>query len=114
MKKARSLARSVHSLEELVEEQCQRAELSARAMSVQPPEPGEQWPVITISSEAGAGGKQLGENIAKNFAFAFWGSQLLARVAKELHAVESVLADVDGRVSSSVTDFVRSLLVGLE
>ena len=83
-------------------------------MSVQPPQPGERWPVIAISSEAGAGGKTLGESIATSCAFAFWGPQLLGRVAEELHAVKSVLADVDGHVSSSVTDFVRSLLVGLE
>jgi len=106
--------KTARSLEELVEEQCQRAQLKARAMSVQPPQPGEHWPIITLSSEAGAGGKTLGESTADSCGFAFWGPQLLAGVAKELHAVEAVLADVDERVSSSVTDFVRSLLVGLE
>jgi cytidylate kinase len=106
--------KTARTLEDLVEEQCQSAQLKARAMSVHPPQPGERWPVIAISSEAGAGGRTLGESVATSCAFAFWGPQLLGRVAEELHAVESVLADVDGHVSSSVTDFVRSLLVGLE
>jgi hypothetical protein len=79
-----------------------------------PQEPGKPWPLIAISSEAGAGGSALGESIARSCAFDFWGPQLLALVAQELHAVETVLADVDGRVTSSVTDFIRSLLVGLE
>lgn len=100
-------------VQKLVEEQCRRAELQANRPANKILR-AERWPLLTISREPGAGGTTLGKTIAKRLGFICWDRELLSRVASECHAIESVLADVDEHVRSSLTDFLRSLVVGIE
>ncbi|MBN2197058.1 MAG: cytidylate kinase-like family protein [Polyangiaceae bacterium] len=70
------------------------------------------WPVITISREPAAGGSTLGYRIAERLGFSCWDKELLARIAEESAAIDSVLATVDEHATSKVEEFFRSLLVG--
>lgn len=73
----------------------------------------EPWPVITISREPAAGGTTLARSVAERLGFACWDQELLTRIAEHTGAVESVIAEVDERVNSSVSEFIRTLLIGL-
>ncbi len=101
-------------IERLVEKNVGLAAMRAqrKSDSVEGAKSAPRLPVITISREPAAGGTTIARHVADELGFACWDQQLLTRIAEQAHAVESVLAHVDERVSSSVHDFVRSLLVG--
>lgn len=101
------------TIQHLVDEQIRRAALRG-AQTTRDDEHVVHWPVVTISREAGAGGTTLGRRIADRLGFACWDQELLARIAEESGAVESVLAAIDEQVRSSVAEFVTGLLVGVE
>jgi cytidylate kinase len=101
-------------IERLVERNVGLAAMRAkrRSESGEDVKEGPRLPVITFSREPAAGGTTIARHVADELGFACWDQQLLTRIAEQAHVVESVLAHVDERVSSSVHDFVRSLLVG--
>jgi len=101
-------------IERLVEKNVGLAAMRARLKSGPGDEAkeGPRLPVITFSREPAAGGTTIARSVADALGFACWDQQLLTRIAEQAHVVESVLANVDERVNSSVHDFVRSLLVG--
>lgn len=103
----------LRSVQKLVEEQIKKSSLHLQYAAPGSSE-AEHWPVVAFSREPGAGGTTLGRSVADHLDFACWDQELLTRIAEESGAVESVLAAVDEQVHSSVTDFVRSLLVGIE
>ncbi len=100
-------------VQKLVEEQIRRANLlldhGSEGSASQ-----EHWPVITFSREPGAGGRTLAHKVSTRLGFTCWDRELLSRIAVESHAIESVLAAVDERVDSRVTNFVRTLVIGNE
>jgi cytidylate kinase len=71
------------------------------------------WPVITISREPAAGGTTLARSVAAVLGYACWDQELLTRIAERSGEIESVIAEVDERVNSSVSEFIRTLMVGL-
>lgn len=98
----------------LVEERIRQATLVGEMNEARHVRATTVWPVIAISREPCAGGTTIGRTVAARMGFACWDQQLLTRIASESGAFESILASVDERVSSRVSDFVRSLLVGFE
>ena len=104
------MSRGIESLVEknvgLAEHRTQRHDDRVRATS------HPHLPVITVSREPGAGGTTIGRAVAERLGFACWDKELLTRIAEESDAVESVLAHIDEKVTSSVDDYVRLLLVG--
>jgi cytidylate kinase len=101
-------------IEGLVEKNVVLATVRERSGAPRAGERSEEarWPVITVSREPAAGGSTLARAVAERLGFACWDQELLARIAEQSAVVESVLAAVDERVSSSVHEFVRSLVVG--
>ena len=71
--------------------------------------------VITISRQFGAGGKTLGEMIAKQLGYTFADAEIVQRIAKEAnvspHWVETVEKEAGGKLSRIVTKMVSKPLV---
>ena len=71
--------------------------------------------VITISRQFGAGGKTLGEMIAKQLGYTFADAEIVQRIAREAnvspHWVETVEKEAGGKLSRIVTKMVSKPLV---
>ena len=101
------------SVQQLAEEQILRSQLADQ----RPPfraQPRSRTPVITMSREFGAGGESVGRGVADALGFSYWDHELIARGAQESGTMEHVLTALDEHVQSPVTDYVESMVVGLE
>jgi cytidylate kinase len=71
--------------------------------------------VITISRQFGAGGKTLGQMIAKQLGYTFADAEIVQRIAREAnvspHWVETVEKEAGGKLSRIVTKMVSKPLV---
>jgi cytidylate kinase len=71
--------------------------------------------VITISRQFGAGGKTLGQMIAKQLGYTFADAEIVQRIAREAnvspHWVETVEKEAGGKLSRMVTKMVSKPLV---
>jgi cytidylate kinase len=71
--------------------------------------------VITISRQFGAGGKTLGEMIAKQLGYTFADAEVVQRIAREAnvspHWVETVEKEAGGKLSRMITKMVSKPLV---
>ena len=71
--------------------------------------------VITISRQFGAGGKTLGEMIAKQLGYTFADAEIVQRIAREAnvspHWVETVEKEAGGKLSRIITKMVSKPLV---
>ena len=101
------------SVQQIVERQVAKAQMAGihRTPRVQGEPPA---PVITISREPLAKGELVGRAVADALGYTYWDHELLARVAQESGALETVLAQRDERIQSPVSDYLESLLVGIE
>jgi hypothetical protein len=103
----------MRSVQQIAERQALKAQLCERHRA--PGVPGKHTtPVITVSREFYAGGEIVGRGVADALGFEYWDHELLARVAQESGALEDILSSLDERVQSPVSDFLESLLVGIE
>ncbi len=93
------------SIEQIVEEQVRRWELSRRSTAP----PSRREPVIAISRLSGCGGRSLSEELARRLGFDFFHKELLTRVADSAKLSEAIIRTVDERGMSAVEEWVQSL-----
>lgn len=67
-------------------------------------------PVITISREAGSGGRLVAEMVAKKLGFELFDEKLVEAVAKSAHLRKGLIKSIDERHRSAMTDMIQSLL----
>ncbi|HAM36079.1 MAG TPA: hypothetical protein DEB40_11610 [Elusimicrobia bacterium] len=95
------------SIEQLIEEQVRRWELSRRNRI----EPCRHEPVITISRLPGCCGRALAEELARRLKFDLFDKEILQRVAQNAHLSESIVKTVDEKAVSAAEEWVRSLFM---
>ncbi len=100
------------SVEQLVNQEVLRW-LSSQTQDDHPPESrvrGVQRPVVTISRQYGAGGGELGRNIAKDLGIDFFAQELVHEIAKRKEVRRQVVEALDERTRNRVELWVDQLL----
>lgn len=67
-------------------------------------------PFVTISREAGSGGKLIAKKLAKKLKFKFYDEKLVDLVSKTANKRKKIIAKLDEKQRSFVEDFVHRLL----
>lgn len=74
--------------------------------------PTEPWPLITVSREFGTQGAMVGKMAAERLGFSFWDQELVAAIAEETGAQETLLNSLDEKERSQLDDFIRGAVAG--
>src|ERR1051325_6702337 len=93
------------SIEQLVDQQVLKwmaeRQIADRASSRPPPNGNgayvEHKPVVCISRECGAGGAQIGRQVAERLGFAFYAQEIVDEIAKQAHVRRKVVESLDER-----------------
>jgi len=95
------------SIENLIEEQVRRWELSRRSREVERP----REPVITVSRLPGCYGRTLAQELAQRLKFDFFDKEILHKVAESSHLSETILKTVDEKALPKVEEWIQSLFL---
>lgn len=96
------------SLEQILEEQMRRFELS------HPPDrrPAPRRPVVAVSRQHGALGKEVARAVARRLDLSYYDRDILSRIAKETHMSEGAVSTLDERDDRSLLADWLGPLVG--
>ena len=67
-------------------------------------------PFVTVSREAGSGGKPIAKALAKKLGFKFYDKKIIELTAKRVKKRKNLIASLDERERSFMDDLVHSLL----
>ena len=73
--------------------------------------PRGNGPWVTVSSQLGSGGVELGASIAARLAWQVFNRELLQAIAERMHVREKVLSRLDGHAIGAVQDYLDHLFV---
>lgn len=89
------------SIDQIVEEQAHRWELRRHE------EPGAPVrPVVTLSRQRGAGGRQVAERLAKELGLDLFDGEIIQQIAQNAHLSERVVSALDERSRRVLTDWL--------
>ena len=103
------------SIEAIIDRQITRRELLARTRGSTPVAPGKTprpLHVITISREAGSGGRPLAERLAARLQFELVDRQILDLLVQNTGARERMIASLDEHARSGIDMWVEGILTG--
>jgi cytidylate kinase len=103
------------SIEALIDRQLTRRQLLERARGPKPVAAGlapSPLQVITISREAGSGGRPLAERLAARLQFELVDRQILDLLAQNTGARERLIASLDEHARSAIDMWVEGILTG--
>ena len=93
------------SIEQIVEEQVQRWQLS-RIEEVKKPLP----PVITVSREPGSGGQVVAEQVARKMGYDYFHQEVIHRMAKSAQTSVRMLETLDEKGLNTLEESISSLV----
>ena len=91
----------VRSVEELVNREMRRWELSRRSAASEPPRP-----CIAISRYPGSGAATLGQRVAESLDYAFFGIELVDWIARRTGFARQLIGGVDERIRNTIDRYV--------
>lgn len=98
-------------LDKLITRQVKRGEFISKArFGAQDDRQIKVRPFITISREAGSGGKLIAKAVAKSLGFKFYNKKLIELTARKAKKRKALIASLDEKDRGFVTDLVHSLL----
>lgn len=89
------------SIERIVEEQARRWAFKGRESADAP-----RQPVITVSRQHGAGGRELARRLAEELRLDFFDHEIITRIAESAHLSDLVVSTLDERDRKALTDFL--------
>jgi cytidylate kinase len=93
------------SIERIVEDQSRRWAFGGRGASDVPP-----GPLITISRQHGAGGREVARRVAERLGLDFFDRQIIGRIAESAHLSELVVRTLDERARKTLTDWLAGFM----
>lgn len=98
----------------LVEHQALFQEIQRHLAELIPPEtlpPKRPGPWVSISRQAGSGGRELARQIAEPLGWRIYDREIVSSIAKKTHSSESLLRERDGKTTGAFDGYLAHLLV---
>ena len=93
------MMRTPRSLQALVDEHVARWEIAQRG-------PERRSPCVALSRLPGSGGAELGERVAEQLDYSFFGIEIVDRIAREQNIQRSLVAGLDEHVRTAIDRYV--------
>ena len=93
--------RTPRSLQALVDEHVARWEMARRSHG-----PEHRTPCIALSRMPGSGGAELGERVAEQLGYAFFGIEIVDQIARERNIQRELVAGLDEHVRTAIDRYV--------
>jgi cytidylate kinase len=104
------ITRTPRDVQTIVERQVGKWALESKPKAKQ--EPDVHWPLVTVSREFGTQGAEMGRVVSERLGFSYWDQELVAAIAEETGAQETLLNSLDEKARSRLDDFIREAVGG--
>ena len=92
------------SLDQLVDHQVRRWHLEARRQRLRP-----RRPCVALSRMPGSGADEFGQRLAESLDYAFFGIEIVDRIARQTGKQQELIAGMDERVRSAIETMIDGL-----
>jgi len=92
------------SLDQLVDHQVRRWHLEARRQRLRP-----RRPCVALSRMPGSGADEFGQQLADRIGYAFFGIEIVDRIARQSGKQQDLIAGMDERVRSAIESIIDGL-----
>jgi len=92
------------SLDQLVDHQVRRWHLEARRQRLRP-----RRPCVALSRMPGSGADEFGQQLADRLGYAFFGIEIVDRIARQSGKQQDLIAGMDERVRSAIESIIDGL-----